>query len=84
MKKLKHFISGSVKVPSLAVYFHFINPVNFFFFFQFLRCKSSSQDMKSSSATSKMPKEKQFDFQCIVFSYLFFNLNLQGVFISLS
>lgn len=31
-KKLKHFISGSVKVLSLAVYFHFINPVNFFFF----------------------------------------------------
>lgn len=35
MKKLKHFISGSVKVLSLAVYFHFINPVIFLFFCNF-------------------------------------------------
>lgn len=40
--------------------------------------------MKSSSATSKMSKEEHFDFECIVFSWLFFSLNLQGVFITLS
>lgn len=43
MKKLKHFISGSVKVLSLAVYFPFIHPGIFFFFATFKALKFISR-----------------------------------------